>query len=198
VEADAALAEAASRLRERIGVAIYGEDDMDLASVVLDLCRKRGLRIAVGESCTGGLVGARLTAVPGSSDVVLGGVIAYHNDVKVALLGVEPGDLTASGAVSETVARGMAVGARAATGAGVGLAVTGIAGPSGGTPEKPVGTVWIAVDVEGDVLSLGLRLWGDRDEIRRRSAQAVLDLLRRTLLRRESKPALSAARTEQG
>jgi len=181
-EARAALAEAARRLRERIGVPIYGEGDTDLAAVVLDLCRARDLRVGVAESCTGGLVGARLTAVPGSSDVVLGGVIAYHNDVKVALLGVSPDDLTAHGAVSEPVVRQMATGVRAATGVAVGLAVTGIAGPGGGTPEKPVGTVWIAADVEWNVRSVGLRLWGDRDEIRRRSAQAVLDLLRRVLL----------------
>jgi nicotinamide-nucleotide amidase len=181
-DADAALDAAARRLRDRIGIAVYGEGDTDLATVVLDLCRARALQIAVGESCTGGLVGARLTAIPGSSDVVFGGVIAYHNDVKVTLLRVEPVDLSAHGAVSEPVVRQMATGARMVTGAGVGLAVTGIAGPTGGTPEKPVGTVWIAADVQGEMRSLGLRLWGDREEIRRRSAQAVLDLLRRMLL----------------
>jgi nicotinamide-nucleotide amidase len=184
-DADEALDRAARRLKDRIGTSVYGEGDADLAAVVLDMCRRAGLRLAVGESCTGGLVGARLTAIPGSSDVVVGGVIAYHNDVKVAMLGVDPADLATHGAVSEPVVRQMAAGARSATRAHVGLAVTGIAGPSGGTPEKPVGTVWIAADVEGAVRSVGLRLWGDRDEIRRRSAQAVLDLARRVLLARQ-------------
>jgi len=181
-EAQTVLDAAAERLRDRIGIPVYGEGDTDLAAVVLDLCRARSLRIAVAESCTGGLVGARLTAVPGSSDAFLGGVIAYDNGVKVALLGVQPDGLSTHGAVSEPVVRQMATGARAATGAAVGLAVTGIAGPSGGTPEKPVGTVWIAADVQWEVRSTGLRLWGDRDEIRRRAAQAVLDLLRRMLV----------------
>jgi nicotinamide-nucleotide amidase len=181
-EAEVVLDEAVGRLRARIGVAIYGEGESDLAAVVLDLCRARGLRIAVGESCTGGMVGARLTAIPGSSDVVRGGVVAYHNDLKAALLGVGQVDLSVHGAVSEPVVRQMATGARSAAVADIGLGVTGIAGPSGGTPEKPVGTVWIAADVAGELRSAGIRLWGDRDEIRRRAAQAVLDLVRRMLI----------------
>jgi nicotinamide-nucleotide amidase len=181
-DAEAALEAAAERLRQRIGVAIYGEGETDLAAVVLDLCRAGTFRVAVAESCTGGLVGARLTAIPGSSEIVRGGVVAYDNAVKVSLLGVEAVDLSAHGAVSEPVVRQMATGARNALGAQVGLGVTGIAGPGGGTPEKPVGTVWIAVDVNGNVRSVGLRLWGDRDEIRRRAAQAVLDLLRRMMV----------------
>jgi nicotinamide-nucleotide amidase len=192
-QADEALDRAARRLKDHIGTAIYGEGDADLAAVVLDMCRRAGLRLAVGESCTGGLVGARLTAIPGSSDVVAGGVIAYDNDVKVNLLAVDPADLTAHGAVSEPVVRQMAAGARSATRAQIGLAVTGVAGPTGGTPEKPVGTVWIAADVEGDVGSVGLRLWGDRDEIRRRSAQAVLDLARRALLARQAEQSSPAS-----
>jgi nicotinamide-nucleotide amidase len=190
--ADATLELAAKRVRDRVGTAIYGEGDADLAAVVLDQCRRLGLKIGVGESCTGGLVGGRLTAVPGSSDVFLGGVIAYANAVKESLLGVEPAMLRAQGAVSEAVARQLATGARAATGAAVGLGVTGIAGPDGGTHEKPVGTVWIAGDIDGDVHSLGLRLWGDRDEIRRRSAQAVLDLARRNLSARDARQPLPA------
>jgi nicotinamide-nucleotide amidase len=191
-DADEALDRAARRLSDRIGVSIYGHDEADLAAVVLGICRARALRLAVGESCTGGLVGARLTAIPGSSDVVVGGVIAYDDRLKVALLGVDPADLAGHGAVSEPVVRQMAAGARSATSAHVGLAVTGIAGPTGGTPEKPVGTVWVAVDVEGELRSVGLRLWGDRDEIRRRSAQAVLDLARRALLARQSERSRAA------
>jgi nicotinamide-nucleotide amidase len=181
VDADAALSAASARLRECLGADIYGENDVDLAARVLELARARGLTIAMAESCTGGLLGARLTAIPGSSDVVRGGVIAYHNDVKQSQLGVPAAMLAKDGAVSEPVVRQMATGVRALTGASIGLAITGVAGPSGGTAEKPVGTVWIAADLEDDVVVRHLRLWGDRSEIRHRAAQATLDLVRRRL-----------------
>jgi nicotinamide-nucleotide amidase len=177
-EASRALSDAAGRLRGRLGNSIYGEDDDDLAAIVLDLCRTRNLTIGVAESCTGGLLGARLTAISGSSDVLRGGVIAYHNDVKMELLGVNQATLAAHGAVSEEVAREMAAGARRVARTNVGLAITGIAGPSGGTPTKPVGTVWIATDIDGDASSALHRMWGDRDEIRQRAAQWTLELLR--------------------
>ena len=176
------LSSAADRLRTVVGDAVYGEDGADLAAVVLDLCRAKGLSIGVAESCTGGLLGARLTAIPGSSDVVLGGVIAYSNALKTALLDVPSGVLAHQGAVSEPVVRAMASGARAATGASVGVGITGIAGPGGGTEEKPVGTVWIASDVEGVVESRRLRLIGDRAEVRQRAAQAALEMVRRRVL----------------
>ncbi len=179
--ADQALTEAAARLRRTVGEWIYGEGDDDLAAIVLDLCRSRGLTIGVAESCTGGLLGARLTAISGSSDVVLGGVIAYHNDVKGSRLGVDERALREHGAVSEEVVRQMARGAREATGARVGLSITGIAGPTGGTPEKPVGTVWIGTDIDGEVEARLLRLWGDRYEIRERAAQWTLEFLRSRL-----------------
>jgi nicotinamide-nucleotide amidase len=181
-EADRQLAASAERLRSVVADAVYGEDGADLAAVVLDLCRERGLTVAVAESCTGGLLGARLTAIPGSSDVVLGGVIAYANDVKQELLGVTKDVLGEHGAVSDPVVRAMATGVRAATGARVGMAITGIAGPGGGTAEKPVGTVWIATDVDGAVESRRTRLIGDRAEVRQRAAQAVLEMLRRRLV----------------
>jgi nicotinamide-nucleotide amidase len=181
-DAERQLTVAAKRLRERVGESIYGEADDDLASVVLDLCRANKLTIAVAESCTGGLLGARLTAIPGSSDVVLGGVVAYANAVKSELLGVDDSVIREQGAVSESVARAMAAGARRATNAAVGLAITGVAGPGGGTEEKPVGTVWIAVDVNGDTQTRLLRMWGDRDDIRQRSAQWTMELLRKRLL----------------
>jgi nicotinamide-nucleotide amidase len=196
-EAAEALDRAARRLRDRLGIAVYGEGDADLGAVVLELCRRGRLRLAVGESCTGGLVGARLTAIAGASDVFAGGVIAYDDAVKVALLSVDPADIATHGAVSESVVRQMAAGARAAMRARVGLAVTGIAGPSGGSAEKPVGTVWTAVDVDGAPRSVELRLWGDRDEIRRRSAQAVLDLARRALLAGEAGEASAAAQSSR-
>jgi nicotinamide-nucleotide amidase len=181
-DADARLAAAAERVRGVMGTAIYGENETDLAAVVLELCRKSALTVGVAESCTGGLLGARLTAVRGSSSVVLGGVIAYHDEVKRTLLGVPDTLLREHGAVSEPVVRAMASGTRAAVGADAALAITGIAGPDGGTEAKPVGTVWIALDLGGRVEAKLLRLWGDRAEIRARSAQAALELLRRTLV----------------
>jgi nicotinamide-nucleotide amidase len=181
-EADRRLAISADRLREVVGDVVYGEDGADLAAVVLELCRGRGLTIGVAESCTGGLLGARLTAIPGSSDVVLGGVIAYSNAIKTSLLRVTEALLEAHGAVCESVVRAMATGARAATGSSIGVGITGIAGPGGGTEEKPVGTVWIASDLNGTLEARRLRLIGDRAEIRQRAAQAVLEMIRRRLV----------------
>jgi len=180
-EADARLAAAAELVRGVMGNAIYGEGDADLAAVVLDACRARGLTIGVAESCTGGMLGERLTAIPGSSDVVRGGVIAYDDAIKRSLLGVPAELLAEYGAVSEPVVRAMASGARTRLDVGAALAITGIAGPGGGTEAKPVGTVWIALDLDGTVETRLLRLWGDRDEIRRRSVQSTLELLRRAL-----------------
>ncbi|HUQ82580.1 MAG TPA: competence/damage-inducible protein A [Gemmatimonadaceae bacterium] len=178
-DADAVLAAAAKELRSHAERYAYADGAVDLASVVLDLCAERSLHIAVAESCTGGLLGARLTAIAGSSAVVLGGVIAYSNPVKERLLGVASDTLARHGAVSEEVAIEMAAGARAATGAEIGISVTGVAGPRGGTPEKPVGLVWIAVNVSGQVRTLGSQFIGDRAEIRFRATQAALDLVRR-------------------
>ena len=176
------LAAAAERLRTVVGDAVYGEDGADLAAVVLDLCREKRLTLGVAESCTGGLLGARLTAIPGSSDVLVGGVIAYSNALKLSLLGVPSTALAEQGAVSEPVVRAMASGARTATGASIGVAITGIAGPGGGSEDKPVGTVWIASDLAGEVEARRLRLIGDRAEVRQRAAQAALDMVRRRLL----------------
>ena len=177
----ALLSADAARLRERLGTWIYGEGDADLAAVALDLCRARGFTIAVAESCSGGLLGGRLTAIPGSSDVFLGGVIAYDNAVKQELLGVSEESLReAVRSAKRSFVRWRPV-SRRSTHAAVGLAITGVAGPGGGTPEKPVGTVWICVDIQGEVHAQLLRLWGDRDEVRQRSAQWTLDLLRRRL-----------------
>jgi nicotinamide-nucleotide amidase len=174
--------EAVLKLRSRVEAYAYGEDDADLAAVVLDRCRALKLRLAVAESCTGGMLGERLTSVPGSSDVFLGGVIAYHNDVKKTLLGVRAEDLERYGAVSEEVALQMAAGVRERTGADVGISVTGIAGPGGGTPEKPVGLVWIAIH-SSDAKARRFHVVGDRAEIRQRAAQAALEMVRRTLAR---------------
>lgn len=181
-EAEERLRRAGDIVRQRIGDRVYGADGDDMAAVALQICRARGWRVAVAESCTGGLLGERLTNIPGASDTFLGGVIAYDNAVKEGLLDVPRAELVAHGAVSESVAAAMAAGARKSTGADVGLAITGIAGPDGGTPEKPVGTVWVAVDTPLGGKTYGGRLIGDRSEIRYRATQSVLDLLRRTLV----------------
>jgi len=181
-EADRRLAEAGDRLRRELGDHYYGEEDAPLAAAVLALLRARGLRLAVAESCTGGLVEARLTAVPGASDVFTGGVVAYADAVKREQLGVPSEVLETHGAVSEESARAMAAGAARVFGAGCAVAVTGIAGPGGGTPDKPVGTVWIAALVDGSTTALKRTFPGSREDIRRRSAQAALDLLRRRLI----------------
>ena len=174
------VTEAMVKLRSRVGAYTYGEDDADLAAVVIDRCRALKLQLAVAESCTGGLLGERLTNIPGSSDVFLGGVIAYHNDLKKELLGVRAEDLERYGAVSEQVALQMASGIRERTGADVGVSVTGIAGPGGGTPEKPVGLVWIAVH-SPEAKARRFHVVGDRAEIRQRAAQAALEMVRRAL-----------------
>jgi nicotinamide-nucleotide amidase len=168
------------KLRTRVSAYVYGEDETDLAAVVIDRCRSLGLTLAVAESCTGGLLGERITNIPGSSDVFLGGVIAYHNDVKQDALGVRAEDIERFGAVSEEVALQMASGVRERARAGVGISVTGIAGPGGGTAEKPVGLVWIAIDA-AEVKARRFHLVGDRAEIRQRAAQAALEMVRRAL-----------------
>lgn len=178
--ADSVLSAALMKLREAAGRYVYGEEADDLAALVLDMCRERSIRIAVAESCTGGMLGARLTAVPGSSAVFRGGVIAYDNGVKHLLLGVSDADLEAHGAVSEQVVAQMARGIRERLGTEVGIGITGIAGPDGGTPEKPVGTVWVALDGV-ETTARCLRLFGTREEIRQRASQAALDMLRRAL-----------------
>lgn len=172
--------EALVKLRSRVEAYAYGEDEADLAAVVLDRCRALKLKLAVAESCTGGMLGERITSIPGSSDVFLGGVIAYDNELKKKLLGVRGEDLERHGAVSEEVALQMASGVRDTTGADVGVSVTGIAGPGGGTPEKPVGLVWVAVH-GSDAKARRFHVGGDRTEIRQRAAQAALEMVRRTL-----------------
>ena len=139
------------------------------------------MKLAIAESCTGGVLGERVTNIPGASRTFVGGVVAYANDVKVRELGVPEALIAQHGAASEPVVRAMAEGVARRFQAEASLAVTGVAGPDGGTPEKPVGTVWLAARLDGRCESVQRRLLGDRDEIRRRAAQAALDLLRRTL-----------------
>ncbi len=160
---------------------MYAEGESDLAALVLDAARSKGVRLAVAESCTGGLVGARLTEVPGSSDVFVGGVIAYDNAIKVELVGVSETLLAEHGAVSEPVARAMAEAVARRFGVAAAISVTGVAGPGGGTPEKPVGTVWIGCSYKGTVETRRRVIPGSRHEVRARAAQAALFLLYRRL-----------------
>ena len=176
-----ALDAAARKLRDVLGAFFYGEEDEDLAALVLAMCRERHLTIATAESCTGGLLGARITAIAGSSDVYVGGIVAYDNAVKTKLVSVRDVSLDEHGAVSEQVAREMAEGCARALGTQIGIGITGIAGPGGGTAAKPVGTVWIAVAGIGETRALGRVYVGDREEIRLRATQAALDQLRRVL-----------------
>jgi nicotinamide-nucleotide amidase len=180
-EADRRLGETVTLLRERAGEHCYGEDGSDLAATILEQLRVRRRRLVVAESCTGGLLGGRITAVPGASDVFVGGVVAYDDAVKSGLLGVPEELLKAHGAVSEDVVLAMARGAQQRFAVDAALAVTGIAGPTGGTPEKPVGTVWLAASFGSATRVLKRIFPGDRGEVRARAAQAALDLLRRLI-----------------
>jgi nicotinamide-nucleotide amidase len=160
----------------------YGEGDATLESVVGLSLKKKRLTLAVAESCTGGLAGGRLTSVPGSSAWFRGGVIAYDNSVKTKLLGVSPALLRKHGAVSEECAAAMAKGARKAAGADVGVAITGIAGPDGGTKDKPVGLVYVSVHGPGGALRARRHdIHGPREAVRARAAGAALALLKEAL-----------------
>jgi len=172
-----------AELLGRFGHQLFAEDERPVEELVLELCRARGLTLATAESCTGGLVGARLTSVGGASDVYAGGIVAYANAVKAAQLAVPEELLERHGAVSAEVVEAMARGVRAELGADVSVAVTGVAGPTGGTPEKPVGLVFLhAVSPDGE-LAQRLELPGDREAIRTRAAVTALHLLRRLLAR---------------
>jgi nicotinamide-nucleotide amidase len=181
-EAQQRLQRASARVRERLGPYCYGEGSVTMEEVAGLALRARGLRVATAESCTGGLVGHRLTNVPGSSAWVMGGVVAYANEVKESLLGVRAGTLAEHGAVSAETAGEMAAGVRRVLGAELGLAVTGIAGPDGGTPEKPVGTVCFGLASEAGTVSARYQLWGTRDWVKLLASQVALDWLRRHAL----------------
>jgi nicotinamide-nucleotide amidase len=181
-EADAKLARACAAIEARLGPLVYARGEETMESVVGRLLVERGLTLATAESCTGGLIGARLTAVPGSSRYYHGGVVAYANEAKRDLLGVPEALLREHGAVSAPVARAMAEGARARLGADLALATTGISGPEGGTPEKPVGLVWIAFASRSGVEAEQMVFPFDRDRHRTITAQTALDWVRRALL----------------
>lgn len=186
-EAERRLDAATSELAAALGRDLFSSNGSSLEAVVGGLLRRHGLQVAVAESCTGGLVTSRLTDVPGSSAYVRAGWVAYCNEAKIAALSVETGLLEAHGAVSEEVAVAMAEGARSRADADVGLGVTGIAGPGGGTPDKPVGTVWVALAGPGSARrARRLQLPGERERVKFQASQAALDMLRRALLRLEA------------
>jgi nicotinamide-nucleotide amidase len=183
---EAALGEAAARVRAKVGAVIYSEDGRALEEVVLDLCRARKKTLALAESCTGGLVAKRLTDIPGASDVLDRGAVTYSNRAKSEMLGVPPELIRAHGAVSAEVARAMAAGLRERSGADLCLSITGIAGPTGGAPDKPVGTVHIALaDAAGIWERRYLFARAERTWVRELTAEAALEILRRRLLNLE-------------
>jgi nicotinamide-nucleotide amidase len=170
------------KIRARLGHLVFGRDDEKLEAVVGRLLRARQSTLAVAESCTGGLIASRLTDVPGSSDYFERGVVAYSLEAKRRLLNVPADLLERHGAVSLAVARAMATGVRKTSGAALGLATTGIAGPGGGTPDTPVGLVCAALAWDGGDGAREFRLLGDREQVKYRGAQMALEMLRRHLL----------------
>lgn len=173
------FAEKVEELKRAIGECLLHDGDATPAEILLSLLREKGLTLATAESCTGGNIGHLITSIPGSSDAYMGGIISYSNEVKSSALGVNPQDIAEQGAVSETVALQMSAGACRMAGAQCAVSTTGIAGPGGGTPEKPVGTVWISACAPGGAVAKKYRFPGSRSRvIERASTEALLLLIR--------------------
>ncbi len=181
-EAQAAIEALAAGIRAALPGRIFSEDGRELHEVVAHLLVERGLRIALAESCTGGMLAARLTEVPGASRFLDRGYVPYANAAKIDQIGIDPALLGRMGAVSEEVAQALAAGSRRKSGAEVSVAITGIAGPGGGTPEKPVGLVFIALDGAAGTRVRRCFFPGERARIRQQTVQASLEMLRRGLL----------------
>jgi nicotinamide-nucleotide amidase len=179
--AEARMLELEDALEGELGRFLYSTDGRTVEEIVLDRCRERGWSLATAESCTGGLVAAGLTAVPGSTDVVVGGIVAYANELKIAELGVPAALIERHGAVSAEVAAAMARGARERLGVDVAVSVTGIAGPGGGSEDKPVGLVYFHAETPEASKGASFSFPGDRDSIRRRAVVGSLHLVRRLL-----------------
>ncbi len=177
------VAEAESKARGILGEDLYGADDQTMISVLGELLSERGLLCATAESCTAGLLAAALTGEPGSSRWFRGGLVVYEDDLKVRLAGVRSETLATHGAVSEAVALELAEGVRARLGADLGVGITGIAGPGGGTPDKPVGRVHLAIRLKDSAQHWKLDLSGDRNMVRRRTVAVALDRIRRAVSR---------------
>lgn len=181
--------ELTARLVAPIERYLFSRDERPVEQIVLDLCRERGLTLATAESCTGGMVAERLTSIPGASAVFVGGIVAYADEVKARELGVPADVLERHGAVSGETAAAMAQGARVRLGADVAVAVTGIAGPDGGSADKPVGLVYLHGEGPDGARSVDFVFPGDRESIRRRAAVTALHLVRRVLARSRDAPA---------
>jgi nicotinamide-nucleotide amidase len=179
------LDELSEAIRQKMGRHIFGYDDDTLPGRVGKLLSAAGEKLAVAESCTAGMLGSIITEVPGSSDYFWGGVVSYSNECKMKLLGVNEKTLTQYGAVSPQTAEEMARGILRLTGVDLALAITGLAGPTGGTEEKPVGLVYIALAFENECIVKELHFVGPREAIRKLSAKSALDLLRRHLDKQE-------------
>ncbi len=184
-EAKALLEPVVNRICDRLGMDIYGLGDIYLEDVVANLLLERNLTISTAESCTGGLLAGRLINYPGISKIFKEGFITYSNESKISTLNINPDTLDNFGAVSEETAAEMAKGAANRAKTDIAISVTGIAGPDGGTDEKPVGLVYIGMYILGEVKVYKLDAWGSRDNIRRRSVTHALDMLRRELQNRE-------------
>ena len=180
-EARAAMEPVVDEIRRRFGENIYGEDGDSLEGVVVKALIDKGLRIACAESCTGGALTSKLVDYPGVSAVLLEGAVTYSNDAKIRRLGVKAQTLERYGAVSPQTASEMAKGIADTSGADIGVSTTGIAGPDGGTPEKPVGLVYVGLCVKGGVSATELHLTGNRAKVRTRAVVTALDTLRRAL-----------------
>lgn len=193
-EAESLVEALEEKMRGELGERVFGEDDETLEMVVAGMLIAGGLTVAVSESCTGGLLSKRLTDIPGSSAYFERGVVTYSNGAKSSLLGIDKDIISKKGAVSSEVAEAMALGVRRGAGADIGVSITGIAGPSGGTEEKPVGTVFIAIAYDEDrvdgrgkrgketVVSRGYSFTGDRERIRLISSEMALEWIRRYLI----------------
>jgi nicotinamide-nucleotide amidase len=196
--AKAMIAPIEREIRERIGYGIYGVDAQTVESQIIDALRRRRQTIATAESCTGGAISDALVRVPGASDVFRGGVVAYNNDVKRSMLDVPADILREHGAVSVETAIAMARGARRRLGADVAIATTGVAGPGGGTEDKPVGLVWFALIADGEPRTYRATFPGDRGDIRTRATMAGLSAIWRYLERADASvpitPFMSEAR----
>lgn len=184
-EVQAKIASIEAKLRSKVGKYLYGVDDEELEHVVGRLLTERKLRIAIAESCTGGLIADRITDVSGSSNYFERGLITYSNESKISELGVPAELIQQHGAVSREVAEAMASGVRAKSGVDIGLSTTGIAGPTGGSPEKPVGLVWIGYSDRRETFALKFNFGDQRRRVKERAAQTALELLRRRLLKIE-------------
>jgi nicotinamide-nucleotide amidase len=181
-QARAKLVPVVGRIREILGNVVYGVDVDSLEQVAVTLLNEKKLTLAVAESCTGGMVSKRITDIPGASGMFKGGVCAYANEIKANMLGVDSAVIARCGAVSAEVARAMAQGVRSKMHADIGVGITGIAGPSGGDGNKPVGLVYVAVDCGGEIECRELKLGTDRGRIRIQASNHALDMVRRHVL----------------